>query len=113
MDRSAVFSQENHNPTIENQSHLRYTACSERVCYRSVVLSAAAGPQQVEAQPDNHGSACIPIDDHMRIDSLELRTRNLEAQHVWLRLEQLEAQVRSQGKVLASLVEDGDWGAVA
>ncbi len=46
----------------------------------------------------------------MRIDSLELRTRNLEAQHVWLRLEQLEAQVRSMAKVLAALV-DGDGGA--
>ncbi len=105
-----MFSQENHNPTIENQSHLRYTACSERVCYRSVVLSAAAGSQQVETQPDNHGSTCIPIDDHMRINSLELRTRNLEAQHVWLRLEQLEAQVRSMAKVVATLV-DGDGGA--
>ncbi len=107
-----MFSQENHNPTIENQSHLRYTACSERVCYRSVVLSAAAGPQQAEPDPDSIGSACIPIDDHMRIDSLELRTRNLEAQHVWLRIERLEAQVRSMAKVLASLV-DRDGGAAA
>lgn len=91
---------------------MRYSACSEHVCYRSVVLSAAAGPQQVEPEPDNPGSACIPIDHNMRIDSLELRTRNLEAQHVWLRLEQLEAQVRSMAKIIASLV-DRDGGAAA
>lgn len=41
----------------------------------------------------------------MRIDSLELRTRNLEAQHVWLRVEQLEAQVRSMAKIIATLVD--------
>lgn len=107
-----MFSQENHNPTIENLSRILYTACSERVCYRSVVLSAAAGPQQAGPHPDNLGSACIPIDTNMRVDSLELRVRNLEAQHVWLRLEQLEAQVRSMAKVMANLV-DGDGGAAA
>ena len=68
-------------------------------------MSAAAGPTQVQPEPDLVGSACIPIDDHMRIDSLELRTRNLEAQHVWLSVEQLEAQVRSMAKVLATLVD--------
>ena len=69
----------------------------------------------IDSQPDPAGdtatdlvdSAAIPINANMRLDSLELRTRNLEAQHVWLRLEQLEAQVRSMAKVLATLV-DGD-----
>ena len=43
----------------------------------------------------------------MRMDSLELRVGVLESQHVWLRVEQLEAQVRSMAKIVAFLV-DGD-----
>ena len=68
-------------------------------------MSAAAGPDQAEPDPDIIGSACIPIDTNVRLDSLEQRTRVLEAQHVWLRLEQLDAQVQSMAKVLASLVD--------
>ncbi len=64
----------------------------------------AQQPESTDDQPDVAGPYAIPIDTNMRIDSLELRTRNLEAQHVWLRVEQLEAQVRSMAKVLASLV---------
>jgi hypothetical protein len=68
-------------------------------------LSAAAGPQQAEPDPDNIGSACIPIDINIQVGSLEQRVRVLEAQHVWLRLEQLDAQVQSMAKVMASLVD--------
>ena len=68
---------------------------------------------QVVATPTVQVAATvIPIDANVRIESLELRVRNLEAQHVWLRIEQLEAQVRSMAKVLASLV-DRDGGAAA
>lgn len=71
-------------------------------------MSAAAGPTQAEPQPDHLGSTCIPTDvQHMRMDSLELRVGVLESQHVWLRVEQLEAQVRSMAKIVAFLV-DGD-----
>ena len=68
-------------------------------------MSAAAGPDQADPTSDIIGSACIPIDTNIRLDSLEMRVRILEAQHVWLRLEQLDAQVQSMAKVLASLVD--------
>ena len=41
-------------------------------------MSAAAGPQQADPTSDSIGSACIPIDTNIRLDSLEMRVRTLE-----------------------------------
>ncbi len=72
----------------------------------------AQQPESTAVEPDLIGSVAIPIDANTRLDSLELRTRNLEAQHAWLRVEQLDAQVQSLAKVVASLVDrDGGAGA--
>lgn len=63
-------------------------------------MSAVAAPEQAERQPDPVGSACIPITHLARIESLETRTAALEAQHVWLRVERLEAELARQGKLI-------------
>lgn len=68
-------------------------------------MSAVAAPEQAERQPDPVGSACIPITRLTRIESLETRTAALEAQHVWLRVEQLDAELARQAKLLDSIVE--------
>jgi hypothetical protein len=67
-------------------------------------LNDAEQPEQAETDPDLIGSACVPINTNMRLDSLELRVSVLEAQHVWLRIEQLEAQARAIQKLAEFLV---------
>ena len=70
-----------------------------------------AVPEQAERQPDPVGSACIPISHTARIDSLETRTAVLEAQHVWLRVEQMEAELARQGKLLEYILNRDCGGA--
>lgn len=49
---------------------------------------------------DPVATTVIPIDANVRIESLELRVRNLEAQHVWLRVEVLETEIARLKKLL-------------
>jgi hypothetical protein len=72
-------------------------ACATQEAFLS---AAAAGPDQAGTDPDNIGSACIPIDINIQVDSLEQRVRNLEAQHVWLRVELLETEIARLKKLL-------------
>lgn len=87
-------------------------------------MSGVAVPEQTDPEPEREPSGsfsfdgiddpaqwrmpCSPmtfvashfIDPIACIESLETRTAALEAQHVWLRVEQLEAELARQGKLL-------------
>lgn len=59
---------------------------------------------QTDPDPEFNGSVCIPISQG-RIDSLETRTANLEAQQNWLHLEQLRAEVGGLRQTLDYLIQ--------
>lgn len=63
---------------------------------------AVPEPTDPDPEPEQTGSACIPID---RIHSLETRTANIEAQQNWLHLEQLRAEVGGLRQAIDWLIE--------
>jgi hypothetical protein len=63
-------------------------------------------PKQVDAAPTERvDTAFIPIDINTQVGSLEQRVRNLEAQQMWLHLEQLRAEVGGLRQMVDWLIE--------
>lgn len=70
-------------------------------------MPTVSSPHPLASSPDPIGSVCVP--DHERIDSLENRLGVLESQHAWLRIEQLEAELARQAKLIAYII-NRDYG---
>ena len=72
------------------------------------ILLQDSSPHDATTQADSVGSVSVP--DSERIGGLETRVAVLEAQHVWLRVEQLEAELARQAKLIDYVV-GRDYGA--